>query len=288
MYKTSFSVGHFDLIYWLTIIHIIQPTQCKVTKCCPLGSVLNTKNDFSCEFSSFGSLWDSYNIFPSSIPNCTSSSHVLFEDEFYIELNGCLDKDLNNHFVSLSCSNKPTIDVHLVNKCCPFGQTYDYSGRICVRNPYSQTHFKHIFGNTSVAFTNNVPNCSENEVFVEYFSTVHNIFFIENSLEINGNNLSSVKYCIDDLVNIYPIHSSESGKKHIIVRSCRPRSVCNEITCMRRCCKVDQFMEAKPGGNKNCLNHPDKMNLVPVFYNVSYPLNKISSHMKQSVVTGKS
>lgn len=257
------------------LFYLTQRVQCQLTKCCSTGLVL-TKNGFSyvCESPASSVDWNSYNIpfSPNSIPyNCMWLGNPFEGNINYVEMNGCVDKDLNNQFVAVSCSPSPVSGVHLLSKCCPSGQSYDYGERNCIRNPDSPLHFNRLLGNAAVVFQNKVPDCSEDEVFVEYFSKYHWIRFEGMNLEVNGNLLPRTKFCIEDLVNIDPGEAS-GDEKHFIVRSCRERSICNEVPCIRRCCKTDQFLK-KGKGAKSCLPHPSNKNLNPTFHDVSLPLS---------------
>lgn len=275
MYKISF--------YVIGLVYLTQRIQCEVTKCCPEQAVLDTIH--SCESPKKQITWDVYNIeyieFSSLLLNCTKPRRT-FVDEFYSELNGCIDKDQNGQYVSVSCAKYSTAGVHLMNKCCPTGQSYDQIGRACVQNPDVHSHFKKLFGNTVVVFQNATPDCSEDEVFVEYFSTSHSIQFDGAKINVNGHSLLPDKFCIEDLVNIESNEVS-NGDRYFIVRSCRPRSLCEEIPCIRRCCKADQIMYPQPKGKRQCQYHPHKINLRPTFYNVSLPLD---APQKQVLIKG--
>lgn len=241
----------------------------EITKCCPFGSVLETSGYYCVENET---IWDAYNINPSTLPLCDDHertvANVFQNDETYIELNGCIDKDLNDKFVAVSCSKNSKIGVHAMKKCCPIGRSYDHIKRACVENPNSHAHFKSLFENSMVVFENNVPICGNDEVFVEYFSTVHDIQFLGKNVQVNNDTLTADKFCIEDLINIDSSDNGENGP-HMIIRSCRPRSVCNEMPCIRRCCSADEIMKNNP---KRCEPHPDNANLIPIFYDLSYPL----------------
>lgn len=243
--------------------------RCEVTKCCSETYILQHEHGFYCEPTVGKTNWDAYNLPISLVSNCSEFRNVFEGRESYIELNGCLDKDKDEQYVAIACSKDSATGVHLVNKCCPIGQSYDHSGRFCVRNSEVHGHFKRLFENVAVVFENIVPNCSPDEVYVEYFSTAHTIHFDGRNLNVNGNAVESNKFCIEDLVNV----GHDKSENHIIIRSCQSRSICEKIPCIRRCCKADQVMEAREGGYKTCLDHPNKTNLQPTFYNVSLPLD---------------
>lgn len=237
MYKVfSVSIEHpISCILIGTLFCFIQLNECQLTKCCPNGFVLETL-DYSCQENE--TIWDSYNIGLPSIPNCERRFQSVFENnETFLNLNGCLDKNSNDQYVAVSCAENPgsivDVDVHLINKCCPVGQSYDHIERSCVQNSNSHAHFKNIFGNSAAVFKNYLPECSTDEAFVEYSSTVHSIRFSEKNIKVNGDHLLADKYCIEDLVNVDRNEAGEN-EQHIIIRSCRPRSVCDEMPCIRR------------------------------------------------------
>lgn len=177
-------------------------------------------------------------------------------------------------FVALSCLQRSVSTVHLVNKCCPTGHSYDPSKGFCIRDSNSHLHFESLFGSSAVVFENKIPDCSEEEVFVEYFSTDHNIKFTGRDIKVNDEIISSDKYCFDGLVNLIEI-APNKREHHTIVRSCRPRSICNKIPCIRRCCKTDQILHAPfaTPGPERCQPHPNNTNLLPIFHDISFPLS---------------
>lgn len=264
----------------------IQQIRCQVTKCCPDGFFLQALDypnftNYSCQTLENQTIWDSHNLGSNpSIPNCDRQIQTVFENmETYINLNGCFDKNTNDQYVAVSCvqneGNNFSVGVHLINKCCPIGQSYDHIKRSCALNLNSYTHFKNIFENSVVILENNLPECSKDEVFVEYSSIVHSIRFSEKNLKVNGNHLLADKFCIEDLLNVDPSDGG-SNEQHIIIRSCRPRTVCNEMPCIRRCCSTDQIMLNRPMAQR-CQSHPSNANLQPIFYDLTFPLSNVQT-----------
>lgn len=257
-------------------INYFHPVQCQVEKCCPIDFKLDISNfnKLTCKLSTnqLSRLqWDAYNILPPLTPHeCDESRYDFIPDETnYIEFNGCIDKDSNEQYVAVSCAQDSTNGVHLMNKCCPFGKFYDHTERFCKQSTSFYGNFKHLFGNVAVLFKNKVPDCLENEVFVEYFSTPQDVQFDGTNVIVDGNYMPSNKFCIDDVVNI---NSSESTQDiQLVIRSCRPRSICNEIPCYRRCCKTDQVLK-KSFKAKQCVPSLENKNLIPVFYDVETPV----------------
>lgn len=264
------------------LIYCLHQIQCQVTKCCPTGSVLDIQTEYTCELPTNRLHWEAYNILPPALLTCSEFRHIYVEDyRSYVELNGCIDKNLNDQYVAISCSPDSTVGVHFINKCCPFGEIYDHTNRICAQNSDFNGYFKRVFGYTAVVFKTKVPDCSENEVFVEYHSGGHNIQFDGMNLKVNGHDLSPNKYCIDDLMNINPNEYNQDVIQ-FIVRSCRPRSICGETPCYRRCCKTDQVLK-KGSKQKQCVQHPENKNLIPEFYDVITP---VTNPQRQIYVKG--
>lgn len=281
MFKFCIGSVYFNQVFAIILIYFAHRIQSQTSKCCPIDSVLEIQNDISCRKQNYQSHWDFYNLSPSTneiSSNCSVHRNVFNRNKSFIEINGCIDQDSNKQFVEVSCPQTHTtgVRVHLMNKCCPVGQSYNHSGRFCTEDSDSHGHFKRLFGARAIVFENKVPDCTEEEVFVEYLSKIHNILFEGDKLKVDDNILSADKFCIEDL-NI------DSSDKHLIIRSCRPRSVCKEVPCIRRCCKADQFMNSTELGKKQCRSHPNKVNLAPLFHDISFPL---SNTQKQTHLEG--
>lgn len=274
-----------QLTILILLITYFHPIQCQVKKCCPIDFELDIQNELTCKLSTnpYNQLkWDAYNIYPPLLPQeCDEFRYAHVQDDAnYIELNGCIDKDSNEQYVAVSCAQDSTNGVHLVNKCCPYGKFYDHTERFCTQNSAFYSNFKHLFGNAAVVFKNKVPDCLENEVFVEYFSTIQDVQFDGINVIVHGNYLPSNKFCIDDLVNV---NSSELTQDiRLVIRSCRPRSICNEIPCYRRCCKTDQVLK-KGFKAKECVPNQENKKLIPVFYDVETP---ITNPQRQIILRG--
>ncbi|XP_031617372.1 G-protein coupled receptor Mth2 isoform X2 [Contarinia nasturtii] len=263
MYKMK----HLSRLYFAfaSIIIFSQQIQCDVTKCCPTNSVLKII-DKSCTENETN--WDTYNIVASQMPICDHEIVTVPKTVTFIELNGCIDKNENDEFVTMSCVDNPKIGVHLMNKCCSIGYSYDHIQRSCIENLNSHAHFKNMFKSEVVVFESAIPKCLNNEVYVEYHSKVDDIQFIGDVIQVNEKVLPLNKFCIEDLVNI---GGSMANEQRVIVRSCQPASVCTDIPCMRRCCSADEIMERNP---RRCVPHPDNINLKPIFYDLDLPINE--------------
>lgn len=256
-------------------------------KCCPMDSVIKNVNGESildCVKGGADMNWDWNNLEfavnnnnnESRLPLCKHEVKQMFQvSTDFDETNGCLDQSNDRRFYTLHCLDEPNIAVHKINKCCPVNHSYDHSERFCVTNTDSNLHHRELFKQNVVIFEPKVPVCDDDEVFVEYYSLAHDIDFIDHNLKITtehfpaGEILQTNKYCVEGLVNT----DDNKNNRHIIVRSCRPRTTCDTIPCMRRCCQSDQMLQRnRTARTVNCVPHPNNTNFMPVFYDIKFPL----------------
>lgn len=291
-HKINFSFHSVSFLLTILISHLVQCSD--VTKCCSSDSYLEFQTDsaFRCVQSDNLTTLSGCNVISSnetSFPQCSYkvTKSLFGGDNEFVRFSGCIDQMSNGDIVGLSCSTTPLHDLHLLNKCCPVGYSYDSSERYCIPNPNYLLNFQNVFGDSLILFQNKVPNCADDEVFVEYFSTEHDIFFDQAILTVNNEQLQSQKLCVDGSVNN---ESDSENTKHIIVRSCRPRSVCKQIACIRRCCKNDQMLQ-RINNKGQCVQHPNNANIIPDFYSLEFPfeVNKTQKreHVKGSMFTLK-
>lgn len=241
-----------------------------VFKCCPSNSNLKIAENsvLGCEVSSIQNSFDAYNIKysnQSSIPQCKYNLQKLFDgDERFATINGCVDRSTEGDLYAITCTDWPAVDIHELNRCCASGYSYDHVGRLCAPHLDSPINFKRYFNDALVLFKTKIPDCGSDEVFVEYISTTHDIHFNNKDLSVNGDILESGTFCIEGLVKI---SDNELTADHMIIRSCRPKTICGRIPCIRRCCKTDQII--KPG---QCISHPNQMNFVPILHDIDFPV----------------
>lgn len=217
------------------------------------------------------------------IPECENLEVQQFtNDTDLISTNGCIDS-IGSTINNLKCPNQEKINVHRMYKCCPDGYSYDSSERFCIKNANFLHNFNRLFGDSVVLFNTKIPKCAADEVFVEYHSKIHDIWLNHNTIAItsvyrNTDVLAQGTFCIDGLVNNNPNKDENvivnEDLIHIIVRSCRPKSICEHIPCVRRCCENDQMMARDPiTGKAICLQHPDDKNIKPIFHEVNLPID---------------
>lgn len=282
MGRTSYGCpsNHFHYFQIFLIVVFAYLTKGDVHKCCPNGSYIKIRQDstYECERELIRSQieFDAYNInhVNQLPPNCAYIVRKLTESvEKLSELNGCVDRSSNGDLYAISCANEPIVYAHHLNRCCPFGHSYDHLGRYCVPISGSQSSFQQFFGDSVILFKTHVPDCEPEEVFVEYVTTEHEIHFDGNMLSVNNEILQPNKFCVEELMGAV---SNELDQKHLIVRSCRPQSLCNKIPCVRRCCKTDQMI-VRPG---ICKPHPEQKNFLPILYDIDFPLQENKSQPK--------
>lgn len=250
-----------------------------LSKCCPVDKILSiNKNDqggyyYDCNRNDHRKL-TGYNLQQndvSNIPDCNFEQRNIDENSKQININGCIDYTEMN-LVSLTCASLPNENVHLFNKCCPPGQSYDFTEQYCVPNENYLNHFSDIFDHSTVIFRSNVPKCNVNdEVFVEYHSSLHEIQMSSGGILISGPDsrndyLAKDKFCIEGTVNHNNIVNNKDAM-HVIVRSCRLRAICEDIPCVRRCCENDQVL-ARVNNKTECLAHPEGKTFRPVFHEI--------------------
>lgn len=275
----------------------------QLDKCCPSGQRLEIKRQengtifYDCVPSAGESLFG-YNIRlndESQIPVCDNLIATDFSaDDHLIWTNGCLDT-VGNAFTSLKCPYHQNVDVHLVYKCCGPGYSYDFNERFCVPNARFLENFSRVFGESVVVFQTKVPRCNDDEVFVEHHSTVHDIWFSRSRIRITPKYRESETmlpgtFCIEGTVNhtasAEPNTTEDLDAIHVIVRSCRPREICESVPCVRRCCESDQMM-ARDNVTKRgvCVPHAENKNLQPIFHDVGEWTRDVPSIVQ---ISGKS
>lgn len=243
-----------------------------ITKCCPIGWNLKIGVNLilTCEtaFQTNQSIFDAYNVeyvnHP-SIPQCQYSVRRLLQNnEKFTQINGCVDRIANGDLFAVSCDSEPVIEVHELNRCCDIGNSYNHSERRCASSFESNLNFQRFFNDEVILFKTQVPDCGPNEVFVEYVSTKHEIKFVNHDLYIFDEILVPKSFCVEGLATISP---DQMMADHIIVRSCRPKTICERIPCIQRCCKTDQVITPK-----ECLAHPQKADFVPIYNGKVLPI----------------
>lgn len=257
-----------------------------ISKCCPADKSLIIRNGdlgsshIDCVISDQQG-FSGYNVRQDAephIPGCSFELHEFDKTANQINTNGCIDYT-ERGLSGLSCPSEPLVHVRLFNKCCPAGHSYDYSEQYCVPNENYLNHFSAVFDESVVIFEPKVPRCNaDDELFVEYHSSIHEIQLSSGGLIISSPSLRNdylpkEKFCIEGTVNhvgdAVGGSTSASDAMHVVVRSCRPRSICEEIPCVRRCCENDQVLLRDDDRNvTECRPHPLGKTFRPDFHKI--------------------
>lgn len=269
-------------------------------KCCPKGQTLAVKelNQYKIECVTISEL-DSIHGYNLETNTTAYNATCEWQSRFYsgqmesISLTGCVEL-VGSNLIGIDCKTKikPLVEIMQMQKCCPEGHKYDLDTRKCVCTPNAIDSFRNLFGNiTAVVFTTGVPRCTDDEAFVEYHSNDHSIWPINGQVEIalkTGNEiLPSKKFCIDESwQSKHDELTMPQDTYSFIIRSCRPKTVCDSMPCIRRCCRSDQMLEQRPGDNRSeCYDHPERKNFVPWFYNLENGLTTDTPERK--ILKGK-
>lgn len=216
-----------------------------LSKCCPIGSQIHINNGNlpNCVKQENATNWELYNVDVSTketqFPQCNYGVKQIFQASTNLSLlNGCLDKSIDGNLYTIRCKDQPAVDVHKLNKCCPANQSFDQKRQLCASSLASNMRFRQLFGDTVVILEPKMPHCDEDEVFVEFHSTHHDIAFVDRNLRIKsqhfpaGQTLRINQYCIESLLTDEDIVES---KWDIIVWSCQPKDVVEKFPHILQC-----------------------------------------------------
>lgn len=212
------------------------------------------------------------------LPLCSGTTMERVVIDGTIALDGLADQcigRLDNTVVALKCAVEPDytpipVDVNLVAKCCADGSAYDLRDRACAETKRidAMAAFRSVVVDsqtTAIVFMDvRTPMCSdEDEVFVEYLSA-QGAQFARNSVTVWSEQekanvtIPAGTFCVDAALE-------DRTKVQLIVRTCRPRSICGRIPCVRRCCRTEQMM-VRQNETTQCV--PYRRNIKPMFYDL--------------------
>lgn len=254
-------------IFLTTILHCALGDI--ISDCCPSNSVMtqrnsDTKNPYECTKKiEFDNISDETEI---NIPECDAYESMDItnnDNSFNMSTNGCIDY-LSNTLHVIGCANsEENTEVYRVNKCCQ--ENFSYHSKILKCQPKINSSLDvltKLLGNYTVILNAmSVPNCSNDEVFVEYYM---NTSYEYTSISLNGLHIKfselnisdasyfpAKSYCIEEL-DIYD-DASIYNFTTIVVRGCKPKSFCDNdnINCVPKCCKIGQIMRE---GETGCID----------------------------------
>lgn len=264
---------------------LVSSSFANIMKCCPYGKVVQfDENSFpkqyNCEEESlsssefkhtnseleFSMQWNAHNVLADS-----SSHWPLCDDKYYplyaiLNASNVVSKSascvdiMNNNYYVFTCDGNPYIEsdfrnIFRLRKCCENGSSYDIFTRQCVVHRLDLlTPFEDILNDKIVTFEIGLPDCTNEEVLIEYFSNVHQLNINEDTLVVKNSIWPDVitqnSYCLETTMNSEADLPDGADLKNFqqkisskwIAKVCRPKSICNQIPCIRKCCKEGQKM----------------------------------------------
>lgn len=140
-------------------------------------------------------------------------------------------------------------------------------------NLEASDEFFKLIGKSVAIFQTHVPVCKSNEIFVEYQIELNQSELMRSGLKLQNadgyETLQPGTFCVDEIVDSQRNTSMTNDKRRIIVRSCRPNDLCNEMPCVRRCCRNEMMMQ-KINGSSKCVEYT--RNIKPTFYDMRSPI----------------
>lgn len=197
-------------------------------------------------------------------PSCSDNGFMSYDlikiSKRISESASCVDIMSNDYFI-FSCQEKSDTmndftDVYRLRKCCEKNFSYDIFLRRCVNASSINNNPRDFLRNKIVVFESGIPQCKSDDVLVEYHSLVHKLKIYESSLVITNTNnngpdlLTQDTYCIDNTYNS-EVELPDGTDPEIfrlkalstwIAKVCRPKTICSQIPCVRKCCKEGQRM----------------------------------------------
>lgn len=165
---------------------------------------------------------------------------------------------MNGVFFVFACEERletasDLVDIHKLRKCCEKNFSFDIFSRRCLNNNGSSINedFQEILGDKTAVFESAMPECKPDDVLVEYHSLVHNLIIHESSLVIRTIALHGLDfintYCVEATLNpeTLPPEAKNGGHEPLqlkasskwIAKACRPKTICAEMPCIRKCCR---------------------------------------------------
>lgn len=150
-------------------------------------------------------------------------------------------------------STSDLVDVKRLRKCCDRNSSYDVVERRCVGHNETTLaeEFRELFDDNVVMFESGIPQCKPDEVLVEYHSLVHSLNIVGDSLIIDTTNHNDSVLAMRNSFCVESVNGpAADGSKLVnlrasskwIAKACRPSSICNEMPCVRKCCREGERM----------------------------------------------
>ena len=221
-------------------------------------------------------------------PSCSDTSFIsyamLSEPKKISQSASCVDI-LNNDYFIFTCDEKLVtvedfVDIYRLRKCCENNFFYDIFSRQCVNSSSLNKDSREFLKDKTVVFESGIPQCKPDDILVEYHSLVHKLRIYENSLVITNTNshgpdlLMQNTYCIENTLNSAvdlpdgadPKHFELKTESKWIAKVCRPKTICNQMPCVRKCCKEGQRMVYD--NETYCENHDSHLDVKFHFFDI--------------------
>jgi hypothetical protein len=217
---------------------------------------------------------------PPCVENGQLSLAILSSVTKASQTSSCVDI-MNNRYVIFTCEDhlevaSDFVNIYKLKKCCDKNYSYDIFARQCLLNNQSTLSegFGEFLSDKVVTFEAGLPECRPDDVLVEYHSLLHNLRISKASLLVmpvnhkSPNVLLENSFCIENTFDIdsHPPDASDNHQFHLkraskwIAKACRPKSVCDEIPCVRKCCRDGLRMVSDTNGSV-CESHESHLNL---------------------------
>lgn len=256
------------------------------TKCCPLGMELSIGelNEFKCIPGNSTFQFIGINVIYSNQSNIPQCESIVYSYELNLgdvkRISGnCIDVYSGN-YIYLACSNKSehtfqSESVIILNKCCSNGYSYNtrHLANYCSNKTNDLRLLKEHFPETIVLFNVGVPMCKRDHVLVDNYASKRNFKFRLNSILFRSKNryghelqqlIGYESYCVDDLSEIF---------NDWIIKSCRPKAICEYIPCVQRCCSFGEAI-FRNGSTKSCGQY--EKDLQPIFHELPEVSEKVT------------
>lgn len=256
-------------------------------KCCPNNEVLLKNfilNEYTCSQS---------NVLLDNISRVNYIHKVLTDNESHLlQCNDswrCLDY-FNNDVIELYCDGSVETKflvknkhIKLIKKCCGLYESYNFTDRKCdTDTENSLMKILDHFNQTIIIAYDQFSNCEINEVVVEYTFYKHDIFFIDGIPYFNPSKNLTFDTDSDcfDILN----QSIANDNDFWIIRSCKPKSICDEIPCVRKCCPDGAIYKVE-NGTSECM--ASKRTIRPELYDLKKSLARIAATETINISKGK-
>lgn len=214
-------------------------------------------------------------------PPCSDSSYIsadMFSESKKISHSASCVDIWNKQYFIFTCEEKMLtandfVDIYRLRKCCEKEFSYDIFTRQCVNGSSFGNNFQTFLKDKTVVFESGIPQCKSDDVLVEYHSLVHKLMIHENSLVITNTNthgpdlLVQNTYCIENTMNsavdmpegVADEHFALKSESKWIAKVCRPKDICTQIPCVRKCCK--EGLRMVHDNETFCENHESHLNV---------------------------